>query len=322
MGSKLVCGVVAILALHAATAWCQASYPAKAVRIVVPYAAGGPYDEVARVLAPRLHEIWGQPVIVDPRGGAGGNLGTDMVAKAPPDGYTLLIGNAGPITINASLYKKLPYDPQKDLAPVTLMMTSPMVLVVHPSVPVKSVKDLVALAKSKPGRINYASAGVGNLQHLGMELLQSLAGMKMNHVPYKGAAPAFVDVIGGQVELMFANITGAMPHVHSGRLRAAAVSSAKRSPVLPSVPSVAETYPQFDITTWMGFFAPGGTPRDIVAKVGDDMRRVLQRPDLRERFAAQGAEVVAAPPAELAQLIRRETMLYAKVIQQAGIKPE
>jgi len=245
-----------------------------------------------------------------------------MVAKAPPDGYTLLIGNAGPITINASLYKKLPYDPQKDLAPVTLMMTSPMVLVVHPSVPVKSVKDLVALAKSKPGRINYASAGVGNLQHLGMELLQSLAGMKMNHVPYKGAAPAFVDVIGGQVELMFANITGAMPHVHSGRLRAAAVSSAKRSPVLPSVPSVAETYPQFDITTWMGFFAPGGTPRDIVAKVGDDMRRVLQRPDLRERFAAQGAEVVAAPPAELAQLIRRETMLYAKVIQQAGIKPE
>ncbi|HSQ03337.1 MAG TPA: tripartite tricarboxylate transporter substrate-binding protein, partial [Burkholderiales bacterium] len=219
-----------------------ASYPTKPVRIVVPYAAGGPYDEIARIVGQRLTELWGQAVIADPRGGAGGSLGTDLVAKAPPDGYTLLIANAGPITINPSLQKKLPYNPQRDLAPVSLMLSSMMVLVVHPSLPAKSVKELVAIARVQPGRLNYASAGVGNLQHLGMEFLQSLAKIKMNHVPYKGAAPAFVDLIAGHVELMFANITGAVQHVRSGRVRAIAVSSAKRAAVLPEVPTVAETY--------------------------------------------------------------------------------
>jgi tripartite-type tricarboxylate transporter receptor subunit TctC len=313
--------LVAVLPLLPAVAWSQ-GYPAKPVRIVVPYAAGGPYDEIGRVVGQRLTELWGQPVITDPRGGAGGSLGTELVAKAPPDGYTLLIANAGPITVNASLQKKLPYDPRKDLSPVSYMLSSMMVLVVHPSLPVGTVKELVALAGSRPGGLNYASAGIGNLQHLGMEYLQSLAGIRMTHVPYKGAAPAFIDLLAGQVELMFANITGVIGHVRSGRLRPIAVSSAKRAAILPDVPGIAESYPEFDITAWTGMFVPAATPAEVQKKLIADMVRVMQRPDVRQRFASQGAEVVAGPPAQLADLIGRETALYAKVIRDAGIKPE
>jgi tripartite-type tricarboxylate transporter receptor subunit TctC len=296
------------------------TYPAKPVRVIVPYAAGGPLDDVARVVGQRLTEMWGQAVVVDNRGGAGGGIGADVVAKSAPDGYTLLLGNAGPITINPSLQKKLPYDPQQDLLPVTLMVASPMVLVVHPSLPVKSVRELVAFARAKPGQLNFASAGVGNLQHLGMEALQSMAGIRMNHVPYKGAAPAFVDLISGQVELMFANIVGVLPHVKSGRVRAVAVSSARRAAVLPEVASVAETYPEFDATGWMGMFAPAGTARDIVAKLHGDIAKVLARQDIRERLANQGAEVIAGTPEQLAVFVRRESALYAKIIQSSGIR--
>ena len=298
------------------------AYPARPVRVVVPYAAGGPYDEIARVIGQRMGEIWGQPVIVDPRGGAAGGIGTDHVSKSPPDGYTLLLANAGPITINPNLLKKLPYDPQKDLAPVTMAVTAMMVLIVHPSLPPKSVKELVALAGSNPGRLNYASAGVGNSQHIAMELLQGTARVRMNHVPYKGAAPAFVDLIAGNVDLMFANVVGALPHIKSGRLRAVAVSQAKRAPVLPDVPSLAETYPDFDMTTWAGYFVPAGTPREIVAKLNGDIVKVLQRQDLRERFTAQGAEAAGSTSAELAAFIRRETELFAKVIRSAKIVAE
>ena len=245
-----------------------------------------------------------------------------MVAKSAPDGYTLLLGNAGPITINPGLQKKLPYDPQRDLAPVTLMAASPMVLVVHPSLPVRTVKDLVALARAKSGQLNFASAGVGNLQHLGMESLQSMAGIRMNHVPYKGAAPAFVDLISGQVELMFANIVGVLPHVKSGRVRAIAVSSVKRAAVLPEVASVAETYPGFDATGWMGMFAPAGTSRDIIVKLHGDIIKVLARQDIRERLANQGAEVIASTPEQLAVFTRNESALYAKIIQSSGIRTD
>jgi tripartite-type tricarboxylate transporter receptor subunit TctC len=298
------------------------TYPSKPVRIVVPYAAGGPYDELARLLSAPLTEIWSQPVVVDPRGGAGGNIGADTVAKSPPDGYTLLLGNAGPITINPSLQKKMPYDAQRDLIPIVTVMAAQMVLVVHPSLPVKSVKELVAFAKARPGQINYASAGIGNTQHLAMEYLQSLSGMKLNHVPYKGAAPAFIDVIAGQCSLMFANITGAMNYINSGRVRVIAVSSAKRAAVLPAVPAIAETFPEFDITTWVGIFVPAGTSRDINNKLQADFMTVLARKDIRERIASQGGEVVAATGEQLAAHIRRETALYAKVVQSAGIKPE
>lgn len=215
------------------------SFPVKPVRIVVPYAAGGPYDDIARTLGQRLTEIWGQAVIVENRGGAGGNIGAEVVAKAAPDGYTVLLGNAGPITVNPTLFKKLPYDAQRDLAPVGMVNASRMVLSVHPSLPAKNARELVVLARARPGQLNYGSSGVGNLQHLGMELLQIQGGVKMNHVPYKGAAPAFVDLIAGQVDTMFANIVGTMPHVRTGRVRAIGVSSAARSPMLPEVPSAA-----------------------------------------------------------------------------------
>ena len=312
----LAIAVLASISVHAQT------YPSKPVRVVVPFVAGGPYDELARLLGPHLTELWKQPVVVDNRGGAGGNIGAEAIAKSPPDGYSLLLGNAGPITINPSLLKKMPYDAQRDLMPVVMVSASPMVLVVHPSLPVKSVKELVSFAKTRPGQINYASAGVGNLQHLAMEHSQALSGTKLNHVPYKGAAPAFIDVIAGQCGLMFANITGAMTHINSGRVRVIAVSSAKRAAVLPQVPSVAETYPEFDITTWVGIFTPAGTSREINAKLQADFMTVLARADVHERIASQGGVVVAAPGEQLAEHIRKETALYAKVVQSSGIKPE
>jgi tripartite-type tricarboxylate transporter receptor subunit TctC len=298
------------------------NYPAKPVRVVVPYVAGGPYDDLARLVGPRLTELWGQVVVVDNRGGAGGNIGADVVAKSAPDGYTLLLGNAGPITVNPNLQLKMPYDAQRDLVPVTWISASPMVLVVHPSLPVKSVRDLVRFAKTRPGRINYASAGVGNLQHLAMESLQSIAGIRMNHVPYKGAAPAFIDLISGQVEVMFANILGVLPHVKSGRVRAIAVSSAKRAAVLPEVPGVAETYPEFDMTTWVGIFAPAATPKEITAKLQGDFIKVLARQDIRERLASQGVEVIAGSGEQLAAFIRKESALYAKIVQSSGIRAD
>ena len=316
----LVC-VTACAALAHTTAIAQ-TYPVKPVRIVVPYAAGGPYDDIARTLGQRLTEIWGQPVIVENRGGAGGNIGAEVVARSAPDGYTTLLGNAGPITVNPTLFKKLPYDPQRDLAAVGMINASRMVLSVHPSLPGKNVKELVALAKASPGKLSFASSGVGNLQHLGMELLQIRAGVKMNHVPYKGAAPAFVDLISGQVDTMFANIVGTMPHVRTGRVRAVAVSSAARSPLLPDVPAVAETYPGFDMPTWSGIFAPSATPRDIMAKLNGDLNKVLQRADVKERFANQGSEATPSTADALAEHVRRETAMYANVIKTAKISTE
>jgi len=309
-----------------AAAQCQGAtaqpYPAKPVRIIVPYAAGGPLDEVARLVGQRLTEMWGHPLIVDNRAGAGGSIGTDVAAKSAPDGYTLLLGNGGPITVNPSLHKKIPYDPQKDLAPVTLMVAGQMVLSVHPSMPVRSVKELVALARANPGRINFGSIGVGNLTHLAIELLQARAGVKMNHVPYKGAAPALVDLMAGHIEVLYANIAGTVPHVRTGRVRAIAVSSAKRAAVLPDVPSIAETYPGYDLSTWMGVFVPAGTSKAIIAKLHGDLVKVLQRQDVRERLESLGSEVIAGSAEDLAALIGRETRLYAGIIKSAGILPQ
>jgi len=298
------------------------SFPAKPVRIVVPYAAGGPYDDIARTLGQRLTEMWGQAVIVENRGGAGGNIGAEVVAKAAPDGYTVLLGNAGPITVNPTLFKKLPYDAQRDLAPVGMVNASRMVLSVHPSLPAKNARELVVLARARPGQLNYGSSGVGNLQHLGMELLQIQGGVKMNHVPYKGAAPAFVDLIAGQVDAMFANIVGTMPHLRTGRVRAIGVSSAARSPMLPEVPSVGEFFKGFDIPTWSGIFAPTGVPRDIMVKLNGDLVKVLQRADVKERFASQGSDATPSTPEALAEHVRKETAMYAGVIKAAKISSE
>ena len=239
-----------------------------------------------------------------------------------PDGYTLLIGNAGPITVNPTLFKKLPYDPQRDLTPISMVNSSRMVLSVHPSLPAKNVKELMALARANPGKLNYGSSGVGNLQHLGMELLRLQAGVTLNHVPYKGAAPAFVDLIAGQVDLTFANIVGTMPHVRSGRVRAMAVSTATRSPLLPGVPAVAETYKGFDIPTWSGMFAPAGTARDILAKLNTDFNKVLARADVKERFAHQGSEATPSTPEALSEHVRKETAMYAEVIKAARVSTD
>ncbi len=313
--------LMATVLVISGTAMAQ-SFPAKPVRIVVPYAAGGPYDDIARTLGQRLTEIWGQAVIVENRGGAGGNIGAEVVAKAAPDGYTVLLGNAGPITVNPTLFKKLPYDAQRDLAPVGMVNASRMVLSVHPSLPAKNARELVVLARARPGQLNYGSSGVGNLQHLGMELLQIQGGVKMNHVPYKGAAPAFVDLIAGQVDTMFANIVGTMPHVRTGRVRAIGVSSAARSPMLPEVPSVGEFFKGFDIPTWSGIFVPAGVPREIVAKLNSDLVKVLQRADVKERFVSQGSDATPSTPEALAEHVRKETAMYAGVIKAAKISSE
>jgi tripartite-type tricarboxylate transporter receptor subunit TctC len=316
----VIAGALIAMAVAITGAAIAQPYPVKPVRVIVPYSPGGPLDDVMRVVGHHLTEMWGQSVLVDNRTGAGGSIGADFVAKAAPDGYTLLLGNAGPMTINPGLQKKLPYDVQRDFVPVTQMTASPMVLVVHPSLPVKSVPDLVRFAKSRPGQLVYASAGIGNLQHLGMEELQALAGIRMNHVPYKGAPPALIDVMSGQVQLMFANIVGVLQHIKSGKVRAIAVSSVKRAATLPDIPSVADTFPEFDATGWTGVFAPAGTSREIIARLHADITTVLARPDIRERFTDQGAEVIAGSPAQLAAFVLRESALYAKIIRSSGIK--
>jgi tripartite-type tricarboxylate transporter receptor subunit TctC len=297
-------------------------YPSKPVRIVVPYAPGGPLDDVARYLGQKLSSRWGQAVLVDNRGGSGGAVGAELVVKAPADGHTVLLGNGGPITVYPHLRKKPVYDPERALEPVTWLVTSPMLLVVHPSTPIKSVRDLVRTAKSRPSGLTYASAGIGNLQHLSMELLQTLAGIRMVHVPYKGAAPAFVDLLSGQVDLMFANIVGALPQVKAGKMRAIAVSSAKPSSAVPGVASVASVYPAFDMTAWMGIFAPAGTPADLVAAINKDFVWALTLPESKQRFSEQGAEVIAEGPAELGAFLKKESALFAKIIKSAGIPQE
>jgi len=298
------------------------SFPAKPVRFIVPYPAGGPLDEVARAVGQKLTPVWGQQVLVDNRSGAGGGIGADVVAKSPPDGYTMVLANSGPITINVSLRRDLPYDPLKDLAPVTQIIGAPMVLVVHPSLPVRSVKELIALARTNPGKLNYASAGVGNLQHLGMEHLQALAKIKMNHVPYKGAAPAFIDTLSGRIDLQFANIVGVLPHVASKRVRAIAISAARGASVLPDVPGVAATLPAFDLDGWMGIFVRAGTPQETISKMQRDLAAAVQSADFRERFAKLGADVVVGGPEGLAKIVREEIPLYAKIIKSAKIVAE
>lgn len=295
-------------------------YPTKPVRLLAPYPAGGPVDAIARILAPHL--ALGQNVVVENRSGAGGSLGAEVVARSSPDGYTMLIGNSGPITINPVLRRDLPYDPRKDFAPVSWLTSAQMVLMVHPSLPVRSVKDLVALAKAHPGDLNYGSAGVGNLTHLGMELFQSTAKVKMNHVPYKGVAPAYVDLMAGQIGVMFGNVSGPLAHIRAGRLRAIAVTSSKPSPVLPGVPRLADAYPGFDLVTWMAIFLPAGTPEAIRSRLQGEFTRTLRMNNVSERLVALGNEVVAGSGQDLAAMVDRELNLYSRIVKSAGIKIE
>jgi len=307
----------------AGTALAADLYPSKAVRMVVPFAAGGSTDLLARSIAQRLNEAWKQPVVVDNRGGGGGIIGADHVAKSQADGYTVLVGTNTTNAVAASLYAKLPYDVQRDFAPITEIATIPQVLSVHPSIPAKTVKDLVALAKARPNQLNFGTAGNGSTSHMAMELFQSVAQIKMVHVPYKGTGPALIELLGGHLSLMFDVIMTSQPHVQSGKLRALAISSLKRSPTAPQIPTVAEAgYPGFEAMVWFGLFAPAGTPPEVVRRISAECARVLNTPSMRELLAGQGLEIVASSPADFAARVNNEIGKWRKVIQEAGIKLE
>jgi tripartite-type tricarboxylate transporter receptor subunit TctC len=313
-----VCAV--LLGMVALQAMAQ-SYPVKPVKMIVPFPAGGTTDILGRIVAQKLSERLGQPFIIDNRGGAGGNIGADMVAKSTPDGYTLLVGTVGTNAINASLYAKMPYDTAKDFVPIGLIAAVPNVLVVHPSLPARSVKELIDLLKSKPGEINFASSGNGTSIHLSGELFKTMAGVRMNHIPYKGSAPALTDLIGGQVQLMFDNLPSSMPHIKAGRLRALAVTSLKRSAALPDLPTIAEAaLPGFDASSWFALFAPAGTPKAIVVKLNSELNAILQLADVREKFAAQGAEPTEFNPEQFAAFTQAELTKWARVVKESGAK--
>jgi tripartite-type tricarboxylate transporter receptor subunit TctC len=298
-----------------------ADYPARAIRMVVPFPAGGTTDILGRIAGQKITEALSQQVIIDNRGGAGGNIGTEMVAKAPPDGYTLLTDPGSTLTINPHAYSKLGFDPVKDFAPITILAEVPNILEVHPALPVKNVKELIALAKSKPGQINYASTGAGQSTHLSMELFKSMAHIDINHIPYKGSAPALVDLIGGQVTVMFDNMPTSLPHVKAGKLRALAVSTARRSFALPELPTVAESgLPGFEVSVWFAVLAPAATPRDIVQKLNAVLVKALQSPDVKQRLAEQGAEPVGNTPEQFAATIQRDLAKWAKVVKDANVK--
>jgi tripartite-type tricarboxylate transporter receptor subunit TctC len=297
------------------------SFPTKPIRIVVPFTPGGPNDILARMAGQHLTAAWGQQVVVDNRPGGGTIIGTDFVAKAPPDGHTLLMV-ATSFAAAPSLTAKLPYDTVRDFTPVIQMVSSPNVLVVHPSLPVKNVKDLIALAKARPGQIAFASGGTGSLTHLAGELVRLSAGVPMTHIPYKGAAPATVALIGGEVSWMFGTILPTLPHVKSGKLRAIAVASAQRVEVLPGVPTVAETLTGFEASSWYGLFAPAATPPDVIAKLNREVASGFNVADVRARLAQEGTVVVAGTPEQFGAIVRADMAKWAQVIREAGIRQE
>jgi tripartite-type tricarboxylate transporter receptor subunit TctC len=299
------------------------SYPARPIRWIVTYPPGGPTDVVARAIGSKLTAAWGQQIVIDNRAGAGGVIGTDLAAKAVPDGYTLLFGTSAGLTINPALSNKLPYDAVRDFAPVSLLVLNPQLLVVHPSVPANSVRELSALAKARPGQLNYASVGQGSPNHLGMELFKALTGTDMVHVPYKGTGPALTDLLGGQIQLMFNSMPSVLPLVASGKLKALAVGSAQRSAAVPDIPTVAEAgVPGFENVTWYGMFAPAKTSRDIVVKLNHEVVRILAEPEMAQRLAGQGAEPRSSTPEELAKFMQVESQRWKKVIKAANIRLE
>lgn len=298
------------------------NFPVKPVRIVSPYPPGGGNDTLARTLAAKLTENLGQQVIVDNRPGANTIIGTEYAARSAPDGYTMvLVPNV--LAINPYLYPKIPYDAVKDFAPITLVGISPLVVALHPSVPVKDMRGLLALARSRPGQVQYGSSGIGSVGHVGVSLLQSMTDVKLQHIPYKGTAPMLVDVINGQLAFTFGSALGTMPHVKNGRLRAIAVTSAKRSPALPDLPTIAESgVPGYELILWYGLIAPAGVPADIVSRLNGEIGNVLRDPDIRTKLANQGVEARPSTPQEFTELIRAELKKFAKVVKQTGAKVE
>jgi tripartite-type tricarboxylate transporter receptor subunit TctC len=314
--------IVAMACLTPATSASADDYPSRTVRIIVSYSAGGSNDIVARAVAAELAQKLGQTFLVENRPGAGGNIGADLVAKSAPDGYTLFMG-AGAHALAPSLFKQLPYDIVRDFAPISIAATSGYVLVVNPEVPVKSVPELVDLAKSQPGKLNYASGGRGTPLHLAAELFKSMTGTDIAHVPYVGDTPALLDVLAGHVQLSFMSVAATAPQIKAGKLRALAVTTEHRTPALPDLPTLQELgFKGYDISTWWGLFAPAKTPPEIVQKLSDAMHEIVQRPALKEQFAPHGLDATSDSPQEFADFVKQETERYAKIAKIAGIQPE
>ncbi len=310
--------MVGIVAATVATAQ---PYPSKQIRIVVGFVPGGGSDFIARLISAKLTEAFARPVIVENRPGAGAVIATDFVAKAPADGYTLLLGSAGPFGIVPALNPKTPYDSQKDFDPITLVVIMPFVMTVHPSLPVKNVKDLIALAKTKPGQLNFGSPGHGSTNHLANEMLKVMTKIDMTHVPYKGVSSAMTDVIAGQIQILSGDLTTLLPPAKAGRLRAIAVTSAKRSSIAPEIPTIAESgVPGYDTSGWFGMVAPAGTPRAVIERLNTDMVKGITTPESRERLGTLGGDVVANTPAEFAAFIRTDHAKWAKLIAATGLK--
>ena len=311
---------IAALAVCATPAIAQ-TFPSKPIRMVVHFPPGGPTDLVARTVGAKMAETWGQQVVVDNRPGAGGIIGVETVVRAAPDGYTLAFATGGSMSITPALRKNLPYDVFKDLTPVGLVVINPQILVAHPSLPAKSIQELIKVAKAQPGKINYASVGPGSPQHLGMEMLKHMTGIDMVHIPYKGTAPAITDVLGGQVSLMFNSMPSVLPHTKTGRLKALAVSTSRRSAAAPDVPSVAEQgVPGFNYATWYGILGPAGLPRDIVTKLNTELVRILRDKEVSQKLASSGAEPAPGTPEEFAKYMRAEYDQWRKTIAAAKLK--
>jgi tripartite-type tricarboxylate transporter receptor subunit TctC len=318
--AQLVCA--AALAATGPAAYAQGGYPNHPIRMVVPSSAGGGTDIIARVIQPKLSEQLGQQVVIDNRPGAGTMIGIDMVAKAPGDGYTILMG-LSTLATNPLIYKRVLYDAVRDFAPVTLAISAPNVMVVHPSVPAQNVKDLISLARAQPGKLNFGSSGLGTNPHLCMELFLSMTKLKMVHIPYKGSAPALIDMLAGQFEVMAATMLTGVTHVRSGRLRALGVTGSRRSAVMPEVPTIAEAgVPGYEAVQWYGVLAPAKTPKEIVTRLNTEIVRILKSPDVKQRLASDGVDVEADTPDEFARYIQSELVKWAKVAKDAGIKPE
>jgi tripartite-type tricarboxylate transporter receptor subunit TctC len=324
MNLARICAValLASAALHAGSAIAQA-YPSKPIRLMVPFPPGGSTDIVARIVAQKLSVQLGQPMVVENRGGAGGTIGTAVVAKAPADGYTLLVGTTSTHVVAPSVYAKLEYDPVKDFAPVSLMAVTPYLLVVNPAVQAKTVKELVELMRAQPGRLNYASAGIGSTTHLAMEMLKFASGTFALHIPYNGNGPAGAAVIAGQVEILFGSLPAVLPHAKSGRVRALAVGTLTRSPSLPEVPTVAESgYPGFDASLWLAIMAPAGTPAPVIERLHKEVVAAVSAPDTRDLLDKAGAEVLTSTPGELAAMIRDGVAKYARIVKVAGVQAQ
>jgi tripartite-type tricarboxylate transporter receptor subunit TctC len=319
---KTLATVFACAALAASALANAQPYPSKTIKIVVPFAVGGIADTFGRVLAQKMSEAWGQPVVVENKTGAGGNIGADLVAKSPPDGYTLVVGNIGSHAVNPFLMKNMPYDPLRDFAPIAHMLDAEGLLVVHPSLPVKTIPELIAYANANPGKLAYASGGVGTTSHLAGELFKSMAKVDLVHVPYKGNSPAITDVMGNQAQMIFATMPTVIQQARAGRLRAIATLGTARAPALPDTPTIGESLPGFDVANWIGLFAPAGTPPEIVAKLNAEVQKVMRTPEVEKRLEAEGARFIPTTPESFAAFQRAESEKWAKAIREANIRVE